>query len=360
MTEINTTQNLPAAHFHENIRGRLLANTLWGVLVAILLVIVVLAGGLPTARFLAARNMQNIMWTWLPVALLAPTMVLIIASGGFDLSVGAVAGLTGVTMAWLVTSAEANLGVAIIAGLGLALVVGLVNGLLIGLVRLNAVLVTLGMMTMLRGLAYIITSGRAIIVRQADLLPSLIIPAIVLILLIIVGIAATELKLMLGKRQAAPGSKGAWLGQSLFIGLPYVLSSLVAGLVGILYLGRLRSGMPTLGIGLEVDVILIVFLGGTPFGRGLANIIGAVLAALVLAVSQNITTVNGISAFWLSVGKGAGLLIFGLLGYAYYYAANFIFVRSKKKAVVEETGTDSPPSSPGEGEQEPVSSASSL
>ncbi|MBN1218303.1 MAG: ABC transporter permease [Anaerolineae bacterium] len=349
MTQKNADQNRPALYFHENIRGRLLANTLWGGLVVVILVIVVLAGGIPTGVFWAGRNLQNVMWAWLPLALLAPTMVLIIASGGFDLSVGAVTGLTTVIMAWLLASADAGLGVVVMAGLGLALVVGIVNGFLIGVVRLNAVLVTLGMMTMLRGLAYIITEGKVIAAREVEPLSSFIIPGIVLILLIIVCIIATELKFMVSKRQAKPDGKGAWLWQSLFIGLPYVLSSLMAGLVGIIYLGRLRSGMPTLGTGLEVDIILIVFLGGTPFGRGLANIIGAVLAALILAVSQNIAIVNGISAFWLHVGKGAGLLIFGLLGHAYYYAANLIFDKNKKKAVVEETGADSASSPPDEG-----------
>jgi len=341
MTQENTHQNISALYFYENIRWRFLSNTLWGGLLLVILVIVVLGGGIPGDRFWAAANLKNLMWSWLTLALLAPTMVLIVASGGFDLSVGAVVGLTTVTIASLLASANVSLGVAVMAGLGLALAVGLVNGFLIGMVRLNAVMVTLGMMTMLRGIAYIIAEGKVISAREVGFLSSLIIPGIVLILLVIVCIAAIELKLIASKRQATPDSKRGWIRQSLSLGLPYVLSSIMAGLVGILYLNRLRSGIPEVGAGLEVDIILIVFLGGTPFGSGLANIIGAVLAALIIAITQNIAVSIGIFSVGLNIGKGAGLLIFGLLCHVYYYLVNLIFIKNKKKAIAQETDPSS-------------------
>ncbi len=336
MTQKSTDQDIASLHFYENIRWRLLSNTLWDGLILVILVIVVLFGGTSLEIFWSSRNIQNIIWTWFPAALLVPTMGLIIASGGLDLSVGSVAGLTTAVMASLLVSERVSIGGAFIVGLCLAFLVGLVNGFLIGVIKLNAVVVTLAMMTMLRGITYIITQS-PILVSEVGFLSSPTLPVVVLILLIIFCFVATELKLVGKKLRTKPDNKASWLRQSLLIGLPYILSSTIAGFVGALFLGRLRAAMPTTGTGLEVDVILMVFLGGTPLGSGFVNIVGAVLAALMLAIVQNISALNGISLYLITTGKGVALLIFGLLCHAYYYIVDLIFIKTKKSAIPEET-----------------------
>jgi ribose transport system permease protein len=337
MTQENTNQEVSSLHFYENTRWRLLSNTLWNGLILVILVSVVLVGGLSSERFLSSGNVQNITWIWLTSALLVPTMGLIIASGGLDLSVGSVAGLTAIVVASLVTSGGTSLGVALIVGLCLAFFVGLVNGFLIGVIKLNAVVVTLAMMTMLRGLSYMITQN-PIVVADAGFLSSLAFPGVVLVLLIIVCLVATELKLVSdNKKRLKPENKISWIRQSLLIGLPYIFSSLMAGFVGALYLGRLRTALPTIGFGLEFDVILLTMLGGTPFGSGFVNLLGAVLTALLFAIVQNISALNGISPFSVNTGKGAALLIFGSICHVYYYIVNLIFVKTGRKALPEET-----------------------
>jgi len=337
VTQESINQDVSSLHFYENTRWRLLSNTLWGGLILVNLVAVVLIGGMSSEKFWSSVNVQNIIWVWLTAALLVPTMGLMIASGGLDLSVGSVAGLTTVVMALLLVSGRVGIGGAFIVGLCLAFLVGLVNGFLIGVIKLNAVIVTLAMMTMLRGISYTITEGRPIEVAEVGFLSSLTIPGIVLILLIIVFIVATELKLIGNQYRLKPDNKVSWIRQSLLIGLPYVLSSTLAGFIGaFLYLGRLRTALPTIGTGLEVDVILMIFLGGTPFGSGFVNIVGAVLAALIVAIVHDISMLNGISHFSITTGKGEALLIFGLLCHAYYYIVNLIFIKTKKKAISKE------------------------
>lgn len=343
MTQENTNQEVASLHFYENTRWRLLSNTLWNGLILVILVGTVLAGAISSEKFLSAANVQNIIWIWVTAALLVPTMSLIIASGGLDLSVGSVAGLTGIVMASLVTSGGISLGVALIVGLCLALFVGLVNGFLIGVIKLNAVVVTLAMMTMLRGIGYLITQD-IIVVADAGFLSSLAFPIIVLVLLIIVCIVATELKLVNdNKYRLKSDQKASWIRQSLQIGLPYVFSGLMAGVVGALYLGRLRSALPAIGFGLEFDVILMTILGGTLFGGGFVNILGAVLAALVMAIVQNSSALNGISLYSLNFGKGAALLIFGLFCQAYYFIVNLIFTKMGRKALPSETQIENVP-----------------
>jgi ribose transport system permease protein len=328
MTQKSINQDAPSLHFYENILWRLFSNALWDGLIVVILLIAVLVGSLSPGKFGLSANIHNIIWVWLTAALLVPTMGLIIASGGIDLSVGSVAGLIAAVMASLVVSERASIGGAFIIGLCLAFLVGLVNGFLIGVIRLNAVIVTLAMMTLLRGICYIITNVKSIVVAEVGFLSSLAVPAIALISLILVCIAAAELKFVSSKYRLQ-SDKASWIRQSLLTGLPYVLSSTMAGLVGALYLGRLRAALPTVGTGLEVDVILMVFLGGTPLGSGFVNIMGAVLAALVVAIVQNISMLNGVSQFSVSAGKGAALLIFGLLCHAYYYVVNLIFAKRK-------------------------------
>lgn len=331
----NTNQDV-LLRFHENTGWRLVPNTAWGVFVLIILMTIVpLAGSVSSGAFWSAANVRNMTWIWIVMALLAPSMALIIASGGVDLSVGSVAGLTASVMALLVAQ-KVGVGGALVAGLSLGFLVGLVNGFLIGVIKLDAVIVTLAMMTMLRGACYVITEGKTIPSAGAGFLSLPAIPGVILILLIIVCVVASELGFAGNKK---PGGKAGWVRQSLSMGLPYVLSSTVAGFVGALYLGRIRAATPTIGTGLEVDVILMVCLGGTPLGRGLVNIVGASLAALALAMMQSISALTGITPFALTIGKGAALLMFGLLCHAYYYVVNLVFTNTRK-AVSKEPGID--------------------
>jgi ribose transport system permease protein len=258
-------------------------------------------------------------------------MIVVIASGGVDLSVGSVVGVVSVVMAALVDSGR-GLAVAIVVSILLAVVIGVINGLLVGLARVHSALVTLGMATLLRGLILLITQGRTIAAGPAAVLRSLAVPGLLLALLLIIGVVVlTELAPFARKRYLGLRDDTPWLQRLALSGLPYLLSSTMAGLAGAFLLGWVGYGTIAAGSGYEVDVILIVLLGGTVYGGGLVNGIGAILAALTVVLARNTVMRSNLPAAYQYVFQGIALLVFGLLCQLYYMILNWAFKRSKGK-----------------------------
>jgi ribose/xylose/arabinose/galactoside ABC-type transport system permease subunit len=325
--------------FCENWKWRLSAKALWLGLPLVLLLVVVVLATATTDSFWTPRNLQIIARTLLFPALIVPPMILVIASGGVDLSVGAVAGVVAVLMASRMDSG-ASPAAALLIGLLLAILVGLVNGLLVGLARVHSVIVTLGMATLLRSQVLGITQGRTVAAGEVGFLGSLTAPGIAVALLLIIGvIALTELAPFARKRFLGVRDGGFWLQRLALTGLPYVFSSGLAGLAGACYIGLMRYGTIAIGTGLEVEVILIVLLGGTVFGGGLVNGVGAILAVLTIAIGKNVVAQNNLPHQWLDAFVGLGMLIFGLLSQLYYLIVNWIY-RSKGKVTPAETSSE--------------------
>ena len=329
MTEEHTVQTDPCQSFCDNWKWRLSSKAIWIGLVFLLLVLVLLTA-VPVREFWSPTNLRNLARTGLLFsALIVPSMILVIASGGIDLSVGAVAGVVSAVMASLM-SAGMSPAVALLIGLLLAILIGLINGFLVGLARLHGAVVTLGMMVLLRGIVLVVTDGRAISAGDVGFLGSLAVPGLLLALLLIIGVVAlTELAPFARKRFLGLRDDGPWLQRLAVAGLPYVLTSVMAGFAGACYVGIIGYGTITLGSGLEAEVMLIVFLGGTVLGGGLVNGLGVILAALTLAVVKNVWVLSNRPPAEVYIIEGVGLLVFGLLGQLYYMIVAWIFKRSK-------------------------------
>jgi ribose/xylose/arabinose/galactoside ABC-type transport system permease subunit len=337
----NAHQAEPRRYLYQSKGWKLLFNAVW-LGFAVLLLIPLTVAGLALSRsvsFFSPLNLSNLAWIWLTHAILAPAVVLIVASGGLDLSIGAVIGLVGVVIAALapVIGVEA----AALVGIGLALLVGLVNGLLVGASRVHGALVTLATATLLRGLALTLTTGTPISVKDVGRLSSPTIPWIALLFAVLAGLGGV---LLLARRKGQPGdAPPSWIARLIYTGLPYVFSGLLAGLVGVIYLGRLRVGLPTGGAGFEVDELLIVLLGGTPLvsapvGNMLVNIAGALLAALAFAAGQNGAVLAGTPPFFVELAKGVSLLAVGVVSYLYYLGVSLLPAARKKGEVPTKPG----------------------
>jgi ribose/xylose/arabinose/galactoside ABC-type transport system permease subunit len=319
-------------HFYENTVWRVFSYVFWIGLVS-LLILITAAKGLSVPAFGNPRNIQNIAQFWLIFALMVPPMILIIASGGLDLSVGAVIGLTSVIVASMMTNQDMSGAVALLIGLGLAFLIGLVNGLLTGLTRLHGAVVTLGMMALLRGIAISISEGTPIMIKDVDSFSGLTILAVILVnLLTLVTIALAEFTPFGRQRHSELVEGESRLRRLVRTVIAYALSSTMAGLAGILLLSRLRTGMPTLGTGYEVQVILAVFLGGIPLGGGLLNVIGAMLGSLLIVLTQNVAVLNNVPAAAFQIYQGVGLLIFGPLSQGYTLVADWFFRSRSQKS----------------------------
>jgi ribose/xylose/arabinose/galactoside ABC-type transport system permease subunit len=214
----------------------------------------------------------------------------------------------------------------------LAILIGLINGLFVGLARVHGAVVTLGMSVLLKGLILAITEGKTISAGEIGFLGSLTVPGLLLALLLIVGvIVLTELAPFARKRFLGLRDESSWLKRLTLAGLPYVLSGVIAGFTGACYLGIVRYGTISAGTGLEAEVLLVVFLGGTVFGGGLVNGVGAILAALTFAILRNILMLSQLPYPRHQIVTGVGLVAFALLCQLYFLIVGWIFKRVKSR-----------------------------
>jgi ribose transport system permease protein len=277
--------------------------------------------GSQNSNFFLISNVKTIGTTVAIVGVLAVVQTVVMLLGGLDISVGSAAGLTSVISAMVfMSSGSAGLGilVALVVGLG----VGLLNGLVIVYGRVNATLATLATYAGLRGLANLISNGRAQGYTGTD--PVFVflargaiagIPVLLWIFLVVALLVHLLLRYTdLGRNIYATGgnpvaSRLAGISVNRYVVGCYVLVGVVAAVAGILLTARTGSGQPTSGSqGLELQSITAAALGGVALQGGKGSIVGTVLAVLLLGVLQNGLTILNVNSFWQDIAQGALLI----------------------------------------------------
>ncbi len=289
-----------------------------GALAVLLIVAVVGAASFPNFRTLA--NTETILITAAPLALIALGMTFVIITGGIDLSVGSLYVLGGVVAAycsqWGVLAAFA--GPLLLCG-----AFGLVNGLLVAYTRMAPFIVTLAALLGARGLMRALSSeGSETYLVQSDGFSSfgrgeflgLAYPVWLVVVLFVLG----GLLLARTRFGASVYAIGGGEDAARLMGVAvrrthvkvYVLSGLLAGLAGAVNAARLGSGVTVIGVGLELDVIAAVVIGGTLLTGGAGTMAGTVAGVLLLGVIQNlINQVGSIHPSWQQVISGAFLAV---------------------------------------------------
>lgn len=270
--------------------------------------------------FLTSSNLMNILRQVSTNGMLAMGMTFVILTGGIDLSVGSVMAFTGTLSAGLI----ANSGYPVWAAVGLALLAGLligsVNGLIISTTSLAPFIVTLAMMNIIRGLAYIYTGGLPVRValdsyNKIGLGYVGFIPNPVLYLLVLFLILNFILKRStIGRHIYAVGDS---TDAAFFAGIKvnrirffvYSITGLITALAGIVLSSRMYSGQPTAGQGFELDAIAACVLGGTSMSGGSGKLTGTLLGAMIIGVLSNGLNLLNINSFWQLVVKGLVILI---------------------------------------------------
>jgi len=247
-------------------------------------------------------NFKIILTQTVIVAIGALGMTMIIVSGGIDLSVGSAVALTSVLGATLLVkgySTAATVALTVLAG-GL---IGLVNGLIIAGFRMTPFIVTLGMMGVVRGSAKWLAGNQAVNIPPGvplNHLMALVSPTTLFPLppgvWIAIGLAVVVSLLMrrtvFGRYIFAIGSNEA-TARLCGIRVPlqkvliYALAGLLFGLAGLMQVSRLTQGDPTVAIGLELDIIAAVVIGGASLSGGTGSILGSMIGALIMAVLRN-------------------------------------------------------------------------
>ena len=288
-----------------------------GILPNLVLIIIVFSFIAP--NFMTEANMMNITRQASINIVLAAGMTFVILTGGIDLSVGSILGVTAVMA--LVGSlnpalADFAVPIALLAGLGM----GIFNGLLVAFAGLPPFIVTLGTYTALRGAAYLVADGTTVINSKISFawigngylgsVPWLVIIAFAVIALCWFILRRTTLGTHIyavgGNLQAA---RLTGIKVSLVLIFVYAASGLLSGLGGVMSASRLYSANGNLGVGYELDAIAAVILGGTSFVGGIGTITGTLIGALIIATLNNGMTLMGVSYFWQLVIKGGVIIV---------------------------------------------------
>ena len=263
---------------------------------------------LSSPNFLTERNIFNVLRTGAFLGTLAIGETFVIISGGIDLSVGSVIKLSVLMSAILMNGKPENIAIAVVATLAMGAVVGLVNGLLVTKVRIAPFIVTLGAYSILRGIAYTVTTtpvGSAApgFLRLYDLkvgpVPLLV---IFLALLILIGIfvlrrtAFGRYIYAIGGNEQVARLSGIRVDR-VKIGV-YVLCSTLAALTGLLYLTRAGVGDPVTGEGAELQTITAVILGGTSLFGGQGGLIGTLGGVLLMGLTNNVLVILNVSSWY--------------------------------------------------------------
>ncbi len=269
--------------------------------------------------FFLLRNILNIGQAIAILGVLAAAQTIVIVSGGLDISVGAVVGLSTVCIALAVGWTDSPT-ISILFGIAVGAVAGLVNGLIITIGRINAVIATLGTMAVFRGVAFIISNGQSISIFDPAFRfigSGKVFGAPVTILALLVTVAVFFVLMgytVIGRNIYAIGgnplvARLAGLNvRGYQIGI-YTLSGATAGLAGMLLAARTGSGQPISGSdGLELEAITAAVLGGCALTGGKGTIVGGLLGVLIIGVLDNGLILTSVPTFYQMVAKGILLI----------------------------------------------------
>jgi ribose/xylose/arabinose/galactoside ABC-type transport system permease subunit len=283
----------------------------FGILIGFIFLVVV--STIIEPRFLTAVNLLNVIRQVSIFGILAIGQTFIILTAGIDLSVGSVLALAVVLVAGVLP--KYGILPAIAVGLAIGAAMGTINGLGVTLGKVQPFVMTLGMLGIARGLAFMYTGGMPIPVLDKSFLfigngylLGVPVPAIIFVVLVI--LAALVLRYTpfgryvyaIGSNEEAARLSGVNVRQ--YKTLVYTIGGLLSGVAGILYASQLAVGPPIAGEGYELDSIAAVVVGGTSLFGGEGGMFGTFLGAAIIGSMANILNLTGVSPFVQKLAKG--------------------------------------------------------
>ena len=322
MTATETATPPPVHHYEEQdlSMGQRIVQWLKGqyalyILVALLLVATITRG----AVFWGPTNITNLLLQMSIIGVVVLAELIVVLTGGIDISVGSALGLAAVISAGLFGGPSVLLG--LVVALVIGGMVGLVNGWLVAFRGLEPFIVTLGMLALARGLVYAYGNGIPINPAAATSYAAIGqstfigIPVLAIIWLAMVALVAFLLyRTVWGRRVYAIGSNKEAARSS---GIPvkatlwsvYILAGLLVGLGGWMFLCRFASGTSTAGNLMELEAIAAVVIGGAALSGGRGKVFGAVVGTIIFAVIANLLSLLNVSTFLQDAFRGALILV---------------------------------------------------
>ena len=268
-----------------------------------------------TPHFLTVANILNIAQQTSINAIVAVGMTYVILSGGIDLSVGSIVALSGVALGAALQSGQPAVS-AVIVAMAVGVVCGLVNGVLVSWGGLPPFIVTLGMMSVARGAALLVTEGRPIsgfdagfrslATGEIGFIPGPVVATAIVYLAAHIVLTRTTFGRYVyaigGNEEATRLSGVAVRFHKTMI---YAVSGLMSAVAAIVLTARLNSAQPIAGMMYELDAIAATVIGGTSLMGGVGTLTGTLVGALIMGVLRNGLNLLGVSSFLQQIVIGA-------------------------------------------------------
>lgn len=285
----------------------------------LILVVIGIFASFLSESFLSVSNLFNVFKQVTVAGIIACGMTFVILTGGIDLSVGSILGLSGVVASGVLAS-TGNTALAVVTAVAIGISCGAVNGFFISQCGIPPFIATLGMMTLLRGCVLIYTKGSPIPVKvdsykfigKGSVL-GVPVPVIILILLFLLAhyvLTQTSFGRSIyafgGNREAA---RLSGISVKITEWMAYVMNGFLSGIAAVVLTARLGSAQSTSGQGIEMDAIAAVILGGTSLSGGTGFVLPTVIGAMIMGIIDNILTLMNVNPHATNIVKGAVVLI---------------------------------------------------
>lgn len=286
----------------------------------LMLIILVIISSCISDKFFTMGNIINLLRQNVALGVIAMGMLFVILTGGIDLSVGSIAAVGSVMVATFLAVSGFDVVVSIILTILIGLALGLVSGVLVAYAKMAPFIATLAMMTIARGIAYIVSNGSPISTPTGTLnvigtasagpIPALIIFAIVVVVLFFLILRFTSF----GRIVVATGSNEkavqlAGIRVNTYKLAVYGISGICSALGGIVIATRTYIGSPIVGEGMELDAIAAVVIGGASLNGGKGYVFRTIVGVIILGLITNIMNLAGVPPYPQEVIKG--LIIIG-------------------------------------------------
>jgi ribose transport system permease protein len=280
-------------------------------------VVLVLIGGWASDVFFTQVNITNLFRQIVANGLISLGMLIVIVTGGIDLSVGSIVPLAGIIYAG--TTDQVGIGLAMFIALVVGTLVGLVNGFLVAHFKLQSFIVTLASMGAVRGLVFVYSESPLIPKDLAfrGIGASFLGPVSVatIIMLACYGLVWFFLNrtttgratIAIGGNEEAVRLAGINVKQTLI--LAYVLSGFFSALGGVILVSRLGIAQPSLGVGYELDAIAACVIGGGILGGGGGGVIGTFFGVLTLGLINNLLNLFAVQTYYQQILKGVVIVV---------------------------------------------------
>lgn len=271
-------------------------------------------------HFFTFQNILNILVATSTIGILAVGAAFVIGAAGLDLSAGSVMALSATVAGVITVSIGLPWPFTIIICLLTGALIGMISGSLIGFRAIPAFIVTLGMLSIARGLSFLVTDGYPIyglsnsivFIGQGSFL-SIPIPVLIFIGVCLIG--HTLLKntsfgrhtLAIGDNEEAARNAGISIGWHQI--KLYAFSGLLAAIAGLIFMGRVNAADPNAGVMYELTAIAAAIIGGTSLSGGKTSVIGAMLGALIMGILQNGLNLLTVPAYYQQLAIGIILIL---------------------------------------------------